>query len=214
MACHGLGAPGGAGPENKNVVLVIGDPRQQRSGREPRSDPSRLPRHAQHRPPSLGTDPEYGSWRRQFYESNREERSQSRDAATRIPSRHESGPLREQDDAGSPVRDRSLSLKPSKDFNFTLSERNTPALFGAGRIDAIPSEVLVAVAAAAAGRGPGPGQPHTGRAGSAGSAGRRRSPACTSSSGRLRQRARPGGPRPSAGGLARSPPTRRRRGST
>ena len=40
----------------------------------------------------------------------------------------------------------SPALKPANGFNLTLAERNTPALFGTGRIDAIPSEVLIAMA--------------------------------------------------------------------
>ncbi len=45
------------------------------------------------------------------------------------------------------LHDRSTSLQPADGVNLTVSQRNTPALFGAGRIDAIPSDVLVAVAA-------------------------------------------------------------------
>jgi len=41
---------------------------------------------------------------------------------------------------------RIVSLQSAKGANLTLSERNTPALFGSGRIEAIPSEVLVATA--------------------------------------------------------------------
>ena len=58
VACHGLGAPGGAGPESKNVVLVTATSTGCGSAaKAAESDPSRLPRHAQRGPPSLRDRP-------------------------------------------------------------------------------------------------------------------------------------------------------------
>ena len=70
VACHGLGAPGGAGPETKNVVLVTATPTGNGSVHDleqvhPGFHGTRsvvLHRH--------GTDPEYASWRERFYRSN------------------------------------------------------------------------------------------------------------------------------------------------
>ena len=45
------------------------------------------------------------------------------------------------------LRERSGNVPSRNGFILSLAERNTPALFGAGRIDDIASEVLVAVAA-------------------------------------------------------------------
>ncbi len=146
MACHGLGAPGGAGPESKNVVLLSANPvRIERATDLEQIHPGFRDTRSTvlHR---FGTDPGYGSWRRRFYESNRDEARS--DLANRNEDSIESRirALREQTAPERRLRDRSLALKPSKDYTFTLSERNPPALFGAGRIDAVPSEVLVAMA--------------------------------------------------------------------
>ena len=147
VACHGLGAPGGAGPESKNVILVTATP----------NGPGRAKSRDQIHPGlrggrstvlhRYGTDPEYGSWRRRFYDSQRDEQPNppSKDGEDPVQARirailHQTAP-------GQRLLDRSLRLRPMNGFNLTLSQRNTPALFGAGRIDAIPSEVLVAVAA-------------------------------------------------------------------
>ncbi len=44
------------------------------------------------------------------------------------------------------MRGRNTPSASMNGFNLTLVERNTPPLFGAGRIDEVPSEVLVAMA--------------------------------------------------------------------
>jgi RNA polymerase sigma factor (sigma-70 family) len=146
MACHGLGAPGGAGPETKNVVLLSATPLspEPAQGLDQVHPGFRGTRSTVlHR---FGTDPEYASWRKEFYESNRDE------VRSNIANRNEDSierrirALREQTTPERRLRDRSLSLKPSKGYSFALSERNPPALFGAGRIDAVPSEVLDSVA--------------------------------------------------------------------
>jgi CxxC motif-containing protein (DUF1111 family) len=146
VACHGLGAPGGAGPESKNVVLVTARSNQ----RDVDKDLERIhPGLRNGRSAVLhryGTDPQYGTWRRRFYESQPDEpphrpaRDGEDSIAARIRAVHEQTAL---DRRG---RNRATVLSRRNGVTLTLSERNTPALFGAGRIDAIPAEALFAVA--------------------------------------------------------------------
>jgi mono/diheme cytochrome c family protein len=147
VACHGLGAPGGAGPESKNVVLVTASSnrRDLDKGLERIHPGLRNSRSAVlHR---YGTDPEYGTWRRRFYESPPDEppnpppaRTGEDSIAARIRAVHEQTA---RDRRG---RSRVAILSRRNGVTLTLSERNTPVLFGAGRIDAIPTEALFAVA--------------------------------------------------------------------
>jgi RNA polymerase sigma factor (sigma-70 family) len=146
VACHALGAPGGAGPESTNVVLVTATPtgRGVARGLDQIHPGLRGSRSAVvHR---YGTDPEYGSWRRRFYESHRDDQPNSspNPGGDSIKARIQA--LVEQTEPNHRLRERLPRLRPMNGFKLSLSERNTPALFGAGRIDAIPSEVLVAVA--------------------------------------------------------------------
>ena len=55
--------------------------------------------------------------------------------------------IKRQADLDRRILARTTSLPPVKGFTLSLSERNTPALFGLGQIDAIPPEVLIATAA-------------------------------------------------------------------
>jgi RNA polymerase sigma factor (sigma-70 family) len=146
VACHALGAPGGAGPESTNVVLVTATPtgRGVAQGLDQIHPGLRGSRSAVvHR---YGTDPEYGSWRRRFYESHRDDQPNGspNPGGDSIQARIQA--LKEQTEPSHRLRERLPRLRPMNGFKLSLSERNTPALFGAGRIDAIPSEVLVAVA--------------------------------------------------------------------
>ncbi len=147
VACHGQGAPGGAGPGNKNVVLVTASLTSQDKAKDLdqihpgfRSGRSTV----LHR---YGTDPRYGSWRRQFYDSgpddspNRPKNVDEDLVEARIRG------LQQQTTPGQRLHDRSISLRPVDGVNLTVSQRNTPPLFGAGRIDVISSKVLAAVAA-------------------------------------------------------------------
>ncbi|MDR3634769.1 MAG: sigma-70 family RNA polymerase sigma factor [Isosphaeraceae bacterium] len=143
VACHGLGAPGGAGPDSKNVVIItaIGS-----GGRGIPKDLERIHpglRGARstvlHR---FGTDSAYGPWRRRFYESHRNQAaSPPKDESETVEARIQK--LTEQTALGHRQRERSARLHFPSGVTLRVSERNTPALFGAGRIDAIPSEVLV-----------------------------------------------------------------------
>ena len=144
VACHGLGAPGGAGPESKNVVLVTASLTGPERGQGPGSDPSRLSRRAQHRPPSLRDRSPV--WRRGGGGSTTPTATTRRNAGEDTVDARIRG-AQQQTTPDQRLHDRSISLQPADGVNLIVSQRNTPALFGAGRIDAIPSEVLVAVAA-------------------------------------------------------------------
>jgi RNA polymerase sigma factor (sigma-70 family) len=147
VACHGLGASGGAGPESKNVVLVTATSTGQSSSAKAlnRIHPGfRGTRSVVlHR---YGTESEYGTWRREFFESHRvaEPNASSRTHDDSIEARIQAAKLRTVPD--SRLRERLARLKPANGFTLSVAERNTPALFGTGRIDAIPSEVLIAMA--------------------------------------------------------------------
>jgi RNA polymerase sigma factor (sigma-70 family) len=143
VACHGLGGPGGAGPESKNVILMTAGS----SGCGPSRPLDQIhPGFRGSRSAVLhryGTDPEYERWRSRLLASNTSDRPKSgaESARARIQA------LKEQ-----VARDRSLgngsSGQGSMDgVTFRLVERNTPPLFGLGRIDEIPSEAIVATAA-------------------------------------------------------------------
>jgi RNA polymerase sigma factor (sigma-70 family) len=145
VACHGQGAPGGAGPQNKNVVLVTASVTgpEKAKGLDQIHPGFRNGRSTViHR---YGTDPRYSSWRSRFYDSRR-------DDSTNRPSNDGEDPVaarirgvQQQTTLGQRLHDRSVSLRPTDGVNLTVSQRNTPALFGAGRIDAISSDVLAAV---------------------------------------------------------------------
>jgi RNA polymerase sigma factor (sigma-70 family) len=143
VACHSLGAPGGAGPVNKNVVLVTAAP----TGCGPSGSLDQLlPGFRGSRSAVLhrfSTDPGYVGWRRRLADpkSDGEVKKKGGDPVTsRIFA------LRE---AASPDRQPAdLAPRSAAIDGFTLSqvERNTPPLFGAGLIDDIPSDVLTAMA--------------------------------------------------------------------
>ena len=143
VACHGQGAPGGAGPGNKNVVLVTAS----LTGPEKAKDLDRIhPGFRNGRSTVLhryGTDPRYGSWRRRFYDSNRDDSPNAGEDTVDARIRG----AQQQTTPNQRLHDRSISVQPVNGVNLIVSQRNTPALFGAGRIDAIPPDALAAVAA-------------------------------------------------------------------
>lgn len=146
VACHGLGAPGGAGPENKNVVIVSAVTRR---GQEAQKQLDEIhPGFHGTRSTVLhrfGADPSYSNWRRQFFVARpapgmnvvTNNSTNSMDIATHIRS------LAEQTRPGRRLQERSSRWQPTPEITLTVSERNSPALFGAGQIDAIPSTVLI-----------------------------------------------------------------------
>jgi RNA polymerase sigma factor (sigma-70 family) len=147
VACHGLGAPGGAGPGTKNVVLVTATPLGNGSLQDldrvhPGFHGTRsvvLHRH--------GTDPEYESWRERFYNSTPAEKPDPSTNSGEDAVSSRIGAIKKQAELDRRILAGTTSLPAVKGFSLSLSERNTPALFGMGRIDAIPAEVLVATAA-------------------------------------------------------------------
>jgi RNA polymerase sigma factor (sigma-70 family) len=146
VACHGLGGTGGAGPESKNVVIVTAIPNgcgtsQSLDDVHPGFKGTRsivLHRYA--------TDPAYASWRRRFFhlEGGDQPKSPGKDREDTIIARINSVRLETAGDRQ--MRSKTPNLPNMGGFNFNVSERNTPALFGAGPIDEIPSEVIVAAA--------------------------------------------------------------------
>jgi CxxC motif-containing protein (DUF1111 family) len=146
VACHNLGAPGGAGPESKNIVLVTARP----NGRGVARDLDQIhPGFRDARSIVLhryGTDPEYGTWRRRFSEGQRGDPQNDPPSNGNESIEARIQMLKQQTARDRRPRDRSPHPRRINGATLTFSERNTPALFGAGRIDAIPPEVLLAVA--------------------------------------------------------------------
>jgi RNA polymerase sigma factor (sigma-70 family) len=147
VACHSLGAPGGAGPENKNAVLIAAIP----NGCGPSSSLDEiLPGLRGSRSVLLhrySTDPGYPAWRSRLLDPQREGQAKATANRGEDPVASRIRTLRERTSPDRRMRDRSPNSAPVNGFNLTLVERNTPALFGAGKMDQIPSEVLAAVAA-------------------------------------------------------------------
>ncbi len=144
VACHGLGSPGGAGPESKNVVLLTAIPTNGRP--VPKALESVHPGFRGTRSTVLhryGTDPEYGSWRRHFFEANRENSQGVKPQTGEETVEARIQRIAQQTVPNRRVLERSTRLHPGHGITLRVSERNTPALFGAGRIDAISSSAIV-----------------------------------------------------------------------
>lgn len=146
VACHGLGGPGGAGPESKNVILVTASP----SGCGPTQPLSQIhPGFLNSRSTVIhrfGTDPEYALWRRRFFDPNSEKVPKVQQPTGEEAIKARIRAIRQQ----STLDRRMVSgfqLPATNGFALSVVERNTPALFGLGQIDEIPSDELVAVAA-------------------------------------------------------------------
>jgi CxxC motif-containing protein (DUF1111 family) len=145
VACHGLGGPGGAGPESKNVILVTASPvgcgpTQPLAQVHPGFLKSRST--VVHR---FGSDPEYASWRRRFFDPNSEKGAKAQELTGDEAVKARIQAVRHQ----SVIERRMVSgfqLPATNGFALSVVERNTPALFGLGQIDEIPSDELVAVA--------------------------------------------------------------------
>jgi RNA polymerase sigma factor (sigma-70 family) len=147
MACHGLGSPGGAGPESKNVVLVTAT---SNTRRPPKSLDQIHPGLRNSRSAVIhryGTDPDYAAWRQRFYNSSAQSVQNSCGNRSLDPVEARIQAISAQTSRIGRARGRVVHLNANAGgINLTLSERNTPALFGTGRIDAIPAEVLVMTA--------------------------------------------------------------------
>ena len=94
-----------------------------------------------------GTDPQYSTWRRGFYSSRHDNSSNraSNDGEDLVAARIRGA--QQQSALDRRIHDRSVSLQPADGVTLSVSQRNTPALFGLGRIDAISADVLTEVAA-------------------------------------------------------------------
>jgi RNA polymerase sigma factor (sigma-70 family) len=149
VACHGLASPGGAGPESQNVVILTAVPNGRRL-------PDGLDRiHPAFRnSPSIvlhkfGTHPDYSAWRERFRDPRPAIVSEP---APTPPPAEETVQKRIQRIRGEAHQGDRLGVS-ARVIGFlggprlTVTQRNSPALFGAGQIDAIPSDVLVTVAA-------------------------------------------------------------------
>ena len=144
VGCHGLGAPGGAGPEGKNVVILTAAARGTRPIKalekvHPGFGTSRSV--VLHR---YGTDPAYGAWRRQLIKASTNQPQRGRRAAVNDDRAALDALI--QGIAAQASRDGRIRANPPRlnhgDQALDVSERNTPALFGAGLIDAISSEAI------------------------------------------------------------------------
>jgi CxxC motif-containing protein (DUF1111 family) len=158
IGCHGLGAPGGAGPVNKNAVILSLARSDLRQRVGPDDDKDRLagihPGFLKARSVVLhrfGTDPDYAGWLRALSPATGAEPLANRASARKTPPEASAEVTQEierfvQD---APSLSRSVTVSRSdQTFRLLVSERNTPALFGAGLIDAVPAEVLARTAAA------------------------------------------------------------------
>ncbi len=144
VGCHGLGAPGGAGPDGKNVVMITA---LSADGRAVSRDLSRIhPGLRKARSTVLhryGTDPAYALWRQRLYENQNNEQNDPDQNGKVDPVTTRIRKAAARTVLHSRMNDRTQALRPEPNVSLRLSERNTPALFGAGLIDAIPSEVLI-----------------------------------------------------------------------
>jgi RNA polymerase sigma factor (sigma-70 family) len=147
-ACHGQGGPGGAGPESKNVVILTA------LTTIPKSYATIHPAFATtnsvvvHR---HGTEPEYASWRQRFYEIRHERPPAPLDARDRDSSSDRIREIRQRVADERRFQHRWNEGPEWMGHAFSRSERNTPALFGAGLIDAVPEAILTAVEASQVG---------------------------------------------------------------
>jgi hypothetical protein len=146
VACHGLASPGGAGPASKNVFILTAVPNR-----------GKLPAGLERVHPGFrnslsivlhkfGTHPEYVTWRQPFRDRRPEVASDPAPppAGETVDQRIQR--IRQQTRQGGRPRVRTGLVGAHGSIRMTLTERNSPALFGAGQIDGIPSDELVAVA--------------------------------------------------------------------
>ena len=141
VACHGLGGPGGAGSENRNVLMLTAT---FTTGQAPIKGLERIHpglRTARstvvHR---YGTDPNYRTWRTTLLSGNRSKPQgvAAGDGAETVEDRIRR--IAGQTTAARNRRSTALTSEPG--VTLRVSERNSPALFGAGQIDSITSAVL------------------------------------------------------------------------
>ncbi len=161
IACHGLGAPGGAGPSNKNAVIlsVISARGFQNDevgkARERRRIGSIHPGFLKARSVVLhrsGVEPEYAGWLRDLLLESDESSTTNTPNFGVARSNGAKAPVGVVEEMAAIVR-RSASAartynveRDEQSVRLSISERNTPPLFGAGWIDSVPVSVLEGVA--------------------------------------------------------------------
>jgi CxxC motif-containing protein (DUF1111 family) len=143
-ACHFQGAPGGAGPDENNVLLasttVTDQNRREREAIHPGfRDSSSVVVHR------YGADPRYNAWRARFLSDATGEKiadpeDEFRCSVTSVRSRVPGGVTRFVQRRSAPALGRPFGS------GIEFSERNTPPLFGLGLIDTIPEQVLIEAA--------------------------------------------------------------------
>jgi CxxC motif-containing protein (DUF1111 family) len=136
VACHHQGGPGGAGPTSTNVEILSAGGRASSKGRTAaefhpgfRTSPSVV----LHR---FGSDPMYKAWRLRLL-GNEHLADMVESVDTEIQQVQQ---LVDPIISIGSISRRGRALRNG----LVLSERNPPALFGAGLIDALPKEVLLA----------------------------------------------------------------------
>jgi CxxC motif-containing protein (DUF1111 family) len=149
VACHNQGGPGGGGPAGKNIQIIAALPdnlakAQRGSGQARNQAPDRSALIAFH--PGFksadavvlhrfSTEAAYSRWI--------ENKKLGAGSTEMLRLGKAPAPALKRS-----ARGRQLSLRPINGRTIVLSERNPPALFGAGVIDAIPAEVIAAGASA------------------------------------------------------------------
>ncbi|HEV3164525.1 MAG TPA: hypothetical protein VGZ22_10905, partial [Isosphaeraceae bacterium] len=132
LACHNQGGPGGSGPASTNVEILSSGTNLDPGALHPGLTKARSV--VLHR---FGVDPEYRRWRLRLLGDEK------------IADMAES-PQTEIQQVQRTVESLRLKITWRGTFfvsgGMSLSRRNPPALFGAGLIDAIPDEVLLAAA--------------------------------------------------------------------
>ena len=150
VACHGLGGPGGAGPESKNAVILSATPSNAKFYATIHPAFAKTSSVVLHR---HGTEPAYASWRQRFYDYDvRHERPRAPVNACGTDSTADRIRVLRQQVANERRFHHVWNEGPEwMGHVLSRSERNTPALFGAGQIDTVPEAVLIAVEASQVG---------------------------------------------------------------
>jgi RNA polymerase sigma factor (sigma-70 family) len=148
VACHGQGGPGGAGPESKNAVILTAIPAGATFYATIHPAFASTSSVVLHR---HGTEPAYAAWRQRFYNLQHERPPAPVSARGKDSSSPRIVALRQRVADERRFHRRWTEGPRWMGHGFSRTERNTPALFGAGRIDAVPEAVLVAVEASQVG---------------------------------------------------------------
>lgn len=139
VGCHNLGGAGGGGPANKNVHIVTTRVPKKVNGKSKITTNSFVLHH-------FSTDPQFKKWRARFAPV-RSVGINTASVLTRLANSQPGGstiPF-----GGSGIARQFIADGTSSTIAFlgnTVSQRNTPALFGAGKIDSVEERVLTELA--------------------------------------------------------------------